>query len=274
MQYWGKLLGFAVASVLGVGVWGMAAGVLVGHLADVVISKEKKKRSSFISGQQKRQTLFFRTTFEVMGHLAKSKGRVTEMDISVATLFMEQMQLHGRSRLNAQQAFRDGKAPEYPLRQKLRELKRVCFGRTDLIRMFIEIQLQVAFADNDLHPRERFVLYIIADELGVSRQEFERFLRMREGERHFNNTYRQQRYQQQRPSSTGPTLQDACNVLGVKVQDDAAIIKRAYRKLMSEHHPDKLVAKGLPPEMLEMAKRKAQDIQAAYDLVKKEKGIR
>jgi DnaJ like chaperone protein len=45
-----------------------------------------------------------------------------------------------------------------------------------------------------------------------------------------------------------PTLEDACNVLGVKPTDDQTTIKRAYRKLMSEHHPDKLVAKGLPPE--------------------------
>lgn len=43
---------------------------------------------------------------------------------------------------------------------------------------------------------------------------------------------------------------------------------------MSEHHPDKLVAKGLPPEMMEIAKQKAQSIQAAYDLVKKELGFK
>jgi DnaJ like chaperone protein len=72
----------------------------------------------------------------------------------------------------------------------------------------------------------------------------------------------------------GPTLEDACSVLGVKSSDDATTIKRAYRKLMSEHHPDKLVAKGLPPEMMEMAKQKAQEIQAAYDLIRKEKGFK
>ena len=43
---------------------------------------------------------------------------------------------------------------------------------------------------------------------------------------------------------------------------------------MGEHHPDKLVAKGLPPEMMEIAKQKAQSIQVAYDLIKKEKGFR
>ncbi|WP_000441680.1 DnaJ domain-containing protein, partial [Salmonella enterica] len=72
----------------------------------------------------------------------------------------------------------------------------------------------------------------------------------------------------------GPTLEDACNVLGVKTTDDATTIKRAYRKLMSEHHPDKLVAKGLPPEMMEMAKQKAQEIQKAYELIKEQKGFK
>lgn len=74
--------------------------------------------------------------------------------------------------------------------------------------------------------------------------------------------------------SVDPTLEDACNVLGVKPTDDATTIKRAYRKLMSEHHPDKLVAKGLPPEMMEMAKQKAQEIQQAYELIKQQKGFK
>ncbi|MBS2140066.1 DnaJ domain-containing protein [Escherichia coli] len=72
----------------------------------------------------------------------------------------------------------------------------------------------------------------------------------------------------------GPKMEDACNVLGVKPTDDATTIKRAYRKLMSEHHPDKLVAKGLPPEMMEMAKQKAQEIQQAYELIKPQKGFK
>ncbi len=141
----------------------------------------------------------------------------------------------------------------------MRQLRSVCFGRFDLIRMFLEIQLQAAFADGELHPNEREVLFVIADELGISRAQFDQFLRMMQGGAQFGGGSQQRSYGQHggnagwQQAQRGPTLEDACNVLGVKPTDDAATVKRAYRKLMNEHHPDKLVAKGLPPEMMEMA---------------------
>ncbi|MDN6548646.1 MAG: co-chaperone DjlA [Enterobacterales bacterium] len=277
MQYWGKLIGLVLGLMSGTGFWGVVLGLLIGHMID----KSRQVRSSgYFSNQAQRQSLFFSTTFQVMGHLTKSKGRVTEVDIHVASALMERMQLHGAARTAAQQAFREGKQADFPLREKLRELRSICFGRVDLIRMFLEIQLQAAFADGSLHPNERAVLYVIAEELGFSRIQFDQFLSMMEGGRQFGGGYQQQgEYQQQAgfggyQRQSGPTLADACKVLGVKPNDDATTIKRAYRKLMSEHHPDKLVAKGLPPEMMEMAKQKAQEIQAAYDLIKKEKGFK
>jgi DnaJ like chaperone protein len=82
---------------------------------------------NLFANQQERQSLFFSTTFEVMGHLTKSKGRVTEA-IHVANVLMDRMNLHGASRTAAQQAFRDGKADNYPLREKMRQLRSVCLG--------------------------------------------------------------------------------------------------------------------------------------------------
>ncbi len=100
---------------------------------------------------------------------------------------------------------------------------------------------------------------MIAEELGISRMQFDQFLRMMQGGAQFGGGYHHQQQQAGggwQQAQRGPTLEDACNVLGVKASDDATTIKRAYRKLMGEHHPDKLVAKGLPPEMMEMAKQK------------------
>ncbi|VTM86329.1 DnaJ-like protein DjlA [Raoultella ornithinolytica] len=271
----GKIIGVAVALMMGAGFWGLVLGLLVGHIFD----RARSRRINVFANQQERQALFFSTTFEVMGHLTKSKGRVTEADIHVASILMDRMNLHGESRTAAQQAFRVGKSDDYPLREKMRQLRSVCFGRFDLIRMFLEIQLQTAFADGELHPNEREVLFVIADELGISRAQFEQFLRMMQGGAQFGGGSQQSSYGQGggnagwQQAQRGPTLEDACNVLGVKPTDDAATVKRAYRKLMSEHHPDKLVAKGLPPEMMEMAKQKAQDIQKAWELIKEQRGF-
>ena len=113
------------------------------------------------------------------------------------------------------------------------------------------------------------------------------YIQMMMGSYHFhqqNYDYQHEQYNQYRHNNNGYggyqnnssqlNLQNAYNILGVKPSDDIATIKRAYRKLMNEHHPDKLVSKGLPKEMLEAAKKRAQEIQAAYDLIKTSRGFK
>ncbi|ATO34760.1 Co-chaperone protein DjlA [Dickeya dianthicola] len=342
MRYWGKLLGLALGIASSAGVGGLIIGLLLGHLLD---RARASRQRDFFSAQATRQALFCLTTFQAMGHLAKSKGRVTESDIRIATTMMDRLELHGEARNAAQRAFREGKASLFPVRSKLRKLRDACIGRFDLIRMFLEIQLQVAFVDGALHPSERRLLYVFADELGVTREQFELFMRnmergnqqssrqssgyqsrqnsnyqsrqnsnhqsrqnsnhqsrqnnnhqsrqnnnyqsrqnnnhqsrqnshqsSRQGNKSYqrrNQSYGGQSYGQRPPvSSYGPTVESACRTLGVRSSDDAVTVKRAYRKLMSEHHPDKMMGKGLSPRMIEMAKRKAQDIQAAYEFLK------
>lgn len=271
MHYWGKIVGVILGIVSGLGFWGAFFGLLIGHGVDKASAQRKALNGM---NKQDRQAIFFASSFQILGHLTKAKGRVTETDIQLATNLMDRMQLHGSARVAAQQAFREGKSPNFPLRDVLKQLRLACYGRFDLIQMFLEIQLQAAFADGELHPNERKVLFIIAEELGISKVQFEQFLQMIQGGRNFGGGYSQQQSGGYAQQSQGPTLEDACNVLGVALDDDSAKIKRAYRKLMSENHPDKLVAKGLPPEMMEIAKQKTQSIQAAYDLIKKDRGFK
>jgi DnaJ like chaperone protein len=68
-------------------------------------------------------------------------------------------------------------------------------------------------------------------------------------------------------------MNDAYAILGVNKSASEAEIKTAYRRLMSQHHPDKLVSKGLPDEMIKIATEKTQEIRKAYDLIKSKKAI-
>jgi DnaJ like chaperone protein len=102
---------------------------------------------------------------------------------------------------------------------------------------------------------------------------FEAELRFRQGQ---TGQGRGQQSQQQRSSgySAQQSLADAYKILGCQASDDDKTVKKAYRKLMGENHPDKLVSKGLPKQALELAKNKTQDIQAAYEMIKEKRGMR
>ncbi|QYK08312.1 co-chaperone DjlA [Shewanella mangrovisoli] len=261
MRLWGKFFGFVIGFMFG-RIFGALLGLWLGHLYD-----KRAGGASFsqILGQAKnRQGIFFNTTFAVMGHVAKASGRVTETDIRIATMLMDQMRLTGEARKEAQQAFREGKEPGFDLRSSLQAFRAVTQGRQELVQMFIEIQIQTALSDGELDPAEHAILMTVAQELGYGRGQLDELLKRWQAEYRFHQT----------SNGNKTSITDAYNLLGINAEATDQEVKRAYRKLMNEHHPDKLIAKGLPPEMMEIANRKAQDIQAAYDRVKSERGMR
>ncbi len=179
---------------------------------------------------------------------------------------MDKLGLNAEMRQQAQDAFREGKMPGFPLDERLTQLKILCISRQDLLLLFLEIQIQVAFADGELDSDERKALHRIARILGFSAVELDRLLEMIIAGANFH-----QQGQSSRQAKTPQQLDNAYKLLGVSKQNTPQEIKKAYRKLMAQHHPDKLVAKGLPPEMMEVAKQKTQDIQAAYEMILEDK---
>ncbi|MGI2855575.1 co-chaperone DjlA [Shewanella algae] len=257
MRIWGKFFGGVIGFMFG-RFFGALLGIWLGHLYD-----KRMAASQGLPGGS-RQAQFFNTTFAVMGHIAKASGRVTENDIRMATSLMDMLRLSGAARKDAQQAFREGKEPEFELEASLRRFRRITLGRREVQQMFLEIQIQTALSDGELQDKEYAILQVIARELGFSSFQLDELLKRWQAELRF----------QQAPGDHRPSVADAYEVLGLSESASDQDIKRAYRKLMNEHHPDKLVAKGLPEEMMELAKRKAQDIQAAYDRVKSSRGMR
>jgi DnaJ like chaperone protein len=135
-----------------------------------------------------------------------------------------------------------------------------------LRQMLLEALLAMALADGDMADAERDIVTRVAGYLGVSGQEFQRLLDMMMAQRQFHGGSAGGQ------TSSASDLKKAYQALGVDESISDADLKRAYRKLMSQHHPDKLIAKGVPEDMMKLATEKAQEIQVAYDLIKKNRG--
>ena len=286
MPIWGKILGTMFGFMFG-RIPGAILGFIVGHMFDRGYSQDFNQMggfSRFFTSQDelKSQAIFFHALFSAMGHIAKADGQVTDAEIRMATAMMDQMDLQGDTRKEAQQAFREGKSADFPLKDILKEFKASCHGRRDIMQVFLEILIQAAYADGRVDKKEQKVLEDVAFHLGFKQHELLYLMSMFEAELRFRQAgsgrqqsgQRQQHRRSSQAYSTTQSLDDAYRILGTKKSDDDKVIKKAYRKLMSEHHPDKLVSKGLPKQALEIAKTKAQDIQAAYEMVKQSRGFK
>jgi DnaJ like chaperone protein len=263
MNWWGKVVGGALGWAIG-GPIGALLGIAIGHNFD---GRQGLNWSALGGDAERVQTAFFTTTFSVMGHVAKADGRVSENEIRMARAVMSHMNLNQAQTDTAMRLFREGKQSSFPLDGVMLQFRRECHMRRDLFRMFLEIQLQAALADGNISSAEREVLERIGGYLNVSPRELAQLEALIRAAR--------QRYdweaggRQQRSATTArASLDEAYAVLGVSKSASDDEVKKAYRKLMSQHHPDKLAAKGLPEEMMKMAQEKAQDITRAYDIVK------
>jgi DnaJ like chaperone protein len=265
MHIWGKIFGFLFGFMLSKNIVGALLGAWLGHSFD-------KARSGDFNGLGKekeleRQNCFFYTTFSVMGYIAKANGLVSSQEIAFANAYMDKLNLNTELRQKAQDAFRVGKSSGFDLDAQLSIFKKSCGKRHDLLLLFLEIQIQVAFADGELDNEERIALHNIAKVLGFSAGDLDKLLEMIIAGAEFHQ--QQANGQQKGGFNRKGALANAYKVLGINKETSEKDSKKAYRKLMSQHHPDKLIAKGLPPEMMEIAKQKTQDIQAAYELIVK-----
>ena len=262
MKWTGKIVGSLLGLML-MHPFTILIGFVVGHLYDIGVFSRWLGLSSSENHHARVQEVFFNSTFAVMGHLAKCDGRVSENEIRIAQKVMDEMNLSAAMKREAARLFNEGKLPQFDLNAMLRELRAACWNKPSLLRVFMEMQLKIAFADGQmLSPEKQEKLQYIGKELGLMGFNFSQFEQRYRAEQN----YRHYRYQSN-VSDPNAYLSDAYKVLGVASTANDVDVKKAYRRLMSQNHPDKLMAKGLPPEMIKMANQKTQQIKKAYEQV-------
>jgi DnaJ like chaperone protein len=293
MNWGGKLIGGALG-MLALGPIGAAIGVVIGHQFDSGAAQSNLLgRGPFGAGADPRlvNQLFFPTTFRIMGHIAKADGRVSEQEIASARAVMHALHLQEAQVQAAIAHFSEGKQPGFDADAALRRLRMAIAGYPELAYFFVEVQLQAALAGNGLPPLLRARVKRLAGLLGVGAGDFDRLesvlrFRMRAGAAgggtrfgaagaggaghgysYGAGGYAEGISEQQR-------LAHAYSVLAADPSLSDEQVVKCYRRQMSRHHPDKLKANGLPESMLERAKEQAQEIQAAYELIRARRGMR
>ena len=192
-----------------------------------------------------------------MGHIAKVDGYVSPQEIQFAETVMRHMSLNSDQREVAVKLFREGKKDEFELVPVLKQFAKECGNRRNVKKVFLEIQINGAMSDGTLDAIETDALEFIAQVIGFNNVEFQEIL--------------ESVISQQRVSSgkAEVSLADDYKLLGLEQGASQDEVKRAYRRKMSQYHPDKLVSKGLPDEMMDIATEKTKQFRAAYDRIQK-----
>ena len=249
------MFGLFIGGLIGY-LFGRFPGLLIGAAAGAFLTRYLKQRlwqkiSNVQSG-------FMESMFAVMGALCKADGVVTQDEIQVAEKLFEQFRLTGENRERAKAAFNRGKANDFDLDAELQHFLKISGRQPALLKMFLQVQVSAVAADGVVHPAEHEMLVRIARGLGLSEAQVDQLEAMLRGSQGG----------QSGQQSTASQLDDAYKVLGVSSSDSDTQIKKVYRKLMSENHPDKLAGRGMPESMREMAEQRTREISHAYDVIK------
>ncbi len=255
-----KFIG-VIAGYIFFGFWGGLLGFFVGSFIDRVRAYGSGGMNPLQNAL--RQAVFLETVFISMGKLAKADGHVSQDEIDHVEQFMQKLGMTAEHRLRAIALFKQGADPDFDIAPTYARFMAVCGHTKNLKDVLLVYLIVMALADGHIHPAEEALLTDIAGRLGCGRDAFKHMMDMVLNQGHFGGGQ----------ATTAAALDDAYKALGVSKESTDAEIKRAYRKLMSQYHPDKLMGQGLPEDMIAMATEQAKEIQVAYDMIKKSRNM-
>ncbi|ARU58524.1 DnaJ domain protein [Oleiphilus messinensis] len=255
-KFYGSVMGFMTGGPLGA-MFGMA----VGNQFDEQISRFFQQQWDYRldHGNPAAKKAMIHSVFLSLGYIAKQSGRVTEADIGFADTVIHQLKLNEQERKIARSCFTQGKSDHTAVSDALKSLKGKSLLNPQFLALTLSVLFQFSALDQQRYQARLKTLEQLCLQLGISR-------------RHFAQLHAQfiQQTRNNLPTASQLSTREAYQLLGLRESADMDQIKRAYRKLMSQYHPDKHAANGTSESQLQKIKETAQKIQAAYDLIKRE----
>jgi len=240
-----------MGQIIGGGIGFMLGGPIGAILGAVMGGKIGSRVTGQIGQGDKLQVTFFVASFSMLGKMASADGRVSAEETGMVDQFARaQMKLDDNTRAFAMQIFQRAAASSSTFEEFATQFRDVFSGQPQMLRVMLDMLLRVSMADGSMHHHEEKILLLAVQIFGISSEEYARMK-----ERHC------------------PDTDKHYAVLGCEPNAPMEEVKKKYRQLVRDFHPDTIFSKGLPEEFSEFARSKFHEIQEAYESIKKTRAI-
>lgn len=270
MNNWGKFIG-AIIGFLMYDAMGAVVGFLVGLILEKMLFRLQRPSFTRLTEHELEQARadFFTDVFSVMGFIVSLASQRHGELSSIAVRVMDRLGLPEQRRQACMTAFEEGQAQDFALYNTVTRFNRMHADQPRLLEMFVELQLYAAYTKGKLTQEERDTLLGVCYQLDFSQSDFERMENLVKAELRDNRANKKGLFGLRKDVA----LIDAYAVLNTSPQATDAEIKQAYRRLTSQHHPDKMIARGMPEEMMRVAEQKTREIRDAYERIKQVRNL-
>lgn len=244
MSIWGKLVGAAAGMAIA-GPLGALAGAFAGHMT---YDRGRTGSDDKQPAEPEEDIAFTIGVIALGAKMAKADGVVTPDEVDA---FKEVFVISAEDMASVSKVFNLAKRDVAGYDAYAKQLASLFKDKPEALEDVMDGLFHIAKADNVVQDSELAYLRSVAEIFGFSEDDFGRI----------------------KARHVEPEKSDPYVIMGIEREATDDEVKRAYRRLVRDNHPDKLIARGVPPEAVEIANRKVASINAAYDQIVKERGL-